>query len=53
MVEESGRRIGESTYHDVYLQRPDIGEFVTRDKKLPTSGRGQSEGEIREWEKKG
>ena len=40
---------GESTYYEMYLRRPDIGRFLTWDKKLPTSGRGRSEGEIREW----
>ena len=47
---ESERIIGESTYSDVYLRRPDVGLFLTHDEKLPTSGRGRSEGDIREWE---
>ena len=51
MVRESERRKVESTYHDMYLWQPDIGEFVTGDKTLPTSGCGRSEWEIREWEK--
>ena len=29
------------------LRLPDIGRFLTRDKKLPRSGSGRSEGEIR------
>ena len=41
MVGESVRRKVESTNHDVYFRRPDVGRFLTWDKKLPTSGRGQ------------
>jgi hypothetical protein len=48
MVGESGRRLGESTYYNVYPRRPDHDQFLTQDKKLTTSGRGRSEGDIRE-----
>ena len=46
---ESGRRIGESTYHDVDLRWPDISRFLTRYKKLPMSGHGWSEEEKKRW----
>ena len=52
MTNPHGRTIGESTYYEMYLRRPDVGRFLTRDKKLPTSGHGLSEGEIKELEKK-
>ena len=42
MANPHGRTIGESTYYEMYLRRPDIGRFFNQDKKLPTSGRGRS-----------